>query len=527
MNNVFLSACLLTLVVCFTAQAQSFDETMTVTAGTAVSVATGTTIYASDINLQSRSSQYACLLLNGAIGASTIVNYDRFVNVVGSIGNNGGNDLISLPVKADEPVTFADLLSYSPDGGTTPNSSIIVNSPALATLYAFAPYDNVNSSFINYDSAQNGTTVLNKGVGYRAATYSGQTVRFTGKVSNTTETVAISTGANYWNLIGNPYPTYVNSQAFLTENFSKLDEEATAIYGYNSSTDQDQGPFGEFTIINKLTNIEVNIAPGQGFFVADNSSTTGNEISFTTAMRTFEGTDDFILGRTEDQNHMLRLKAEHGSANFATEIYFNSNSTSGLDSGYDAALFNGSGSNFLLYSQLVEDNTGRNMAIQSLGLSSLNDIIIPLGLKTAQGQQVTFSIEITTLPADVEVYLEDNETQTFTLLNVDNYSFTANTAISGTGRFFLRFGNSSLSTIKEASSKLNLYANERTIYLNGLLLADSKVSIYDVQGRLVLSSYLNEGTDQNTIEASNLRSGIYIVNISNNKQVQTKKVILQ
>lgn len=526
MTKKLLFSVALAVAVCSTTKAQSLDETMTVSAGTAVSIAANTTLNASEVNLKSTSDQYACLLLNGFIGASTVVNYDRYVNKVGNSSYNGGNDLISLPVKTDVAVTFANLLSYSPDEGKTPNSAVIANSPYITTVYAFGPYDNVNSAYINYDSAANGSAVLNKGVGYRAATETGQTLRFSGKVSNTTETVPISTGDNYWNLVGNPNPTYLNSQAFLLANASKLDQEATAIYGYNSGTDSGLGTIGNFTIINNLINTSINIAPGQGFFVADNSTSNENEISFTTAMRTIEGTDDFILGRTEDQNHMLRLKAEHGTANFATEIYFNSMSTSGLDPGYDAALFNGSSSSFLLYSQLVENNTGRNMAIQSLGLSNLNDIVIPLGLKTAQGQQVTFSIESTTLPSDVDVYLEDTQNHTFTLLNSDNYSFTANTAISGTGRFFLRFGNSSLSTIKQNSSSLQLYTSEQTIFINGLLLDNTEVSVYDVQGRLVLSSFLKEGSDSNHIDASNLKSGIYIVNLSNTEQTQTKKVIL-
>ena len=525
MNKKILLTGILSLAICFTVKTQSLDETMTVAAGTAVSIASGTTLNASNVNLKSTSDKYACLLLNGDIGSSTIVNYDRYVNVVGTSGVNGGNDLVSLPVKAAENVTFSDLLSYSADEGVTPNSDIIVNSPSVATLYGFGPYDNVASSYINYDSAQNGTTVLNKGVGYRAATDTGQTLRFTGKVSNTTETVDISTGGNYWNLVGNPNPTYLNSQTFLNVNESILDDNAVAIYGYNSGTESGIGTIGNFTIINRLTHLDVNIAPGQGFFVA-NKGTSTNTLSFTTAMRTIEGTDDFILGRDSDQNYMLRLKAERGTANFATEIYFNNNSTSGLDPGYDAALFSGTASSFLLYSQLVDNNVGRNMAIQSLGLSNLNDINIPIGIKTTQGQQVTFSIENSTLPTDVDIYLEDNQNNTFTLLNSENYSFTANTAINGTGRFFLRFSNSTLSTNNQESSSLALYTSERIIHINGLLLADSKVSVYDVQGRLVLTGFLAEGSDTNTIDASYLRSGVYIVNLNGSQQLLNKKIII-
>ncbi len=519
---------LLSVALCFASKAQNLSTTVTLSAGTSVSIESGTTLYASNVNLKSTSDKYACLLLNGEMGPSTIVNYDRYVNVVGTSSANGGNDLISMPVKEIGDVTFGNFLNYSADGGLTPNSDIIVHSPVTPTLYAFGPYNNTIQSYINYDSSEDGSVLLERALGYRCATYSGQTIRFTGKVSSTPETVSISTnGSNSWNLIGNPYPIYLNSQAFLEANSAVLDPNATAIYGYNSGFAPTSGTIGNFTIINNLTNASVNIAPGQGFIVANNPINPTNAISFTMAMRTFNGTDDFILGRSSNPNQMLRLRAEHASANFATEIYFNENSTSGLDPGYDAAVFSGTNSNFMLYSRLVENDLGRNIAIQSLGFIDLNEVIIPLGIKTVQGLPVTFSIESSTLPAETQVYLEDNLTQTFTLLNNGNYTFTATTAISGTGRFFLRIGNSTLSTDEQDNPNLKLYASNQTIFINGLLLADTTVSIYDIQGRLVLTSYLKEGSDTNRIEASSFNSGVYVVKLNNEKQSQTKKVVIK
>jgi hypothetical protein len=224
---------------------------------------------------------------------------------------------------------------------------------------------------------------------------------------------------------------------------------------------------------------------------------------------------------------MLRLQVENGTDDFATEIYYNANSTLGLDPGYDAILYNGVGYNLLVYSHLVENNLGKNMAIQSLGFDNQNDVSIPLGLKAAQGQQITFSIEASTLPSEVEVYLEDNQTNTFTLLNTNTYSFTANTAISGTGRFYLRFENSSLSTIDLNSESIQIVASEQTLFINGALLADTEVSIYDIQGRLVMSSLLKEASDRNIIDAASLSQGIYVVKLNNEEQQQIKKVIFK
>ncbi|WP_458625959.1 T9SS type A sorting domain-containing protein [Winogradskyella sp. PC D3.3] len=517
----------LAVAFCYTIKAQDLSTTMHISAGTTAVVSSGTTLSASEVNLKSTSNSFACLFLNEGLEASTVVNYDRYVNVIGMSGQNGGNDLISLPVKTTADATFSDFLAYT--DGTNANSVIIPNAPSLPTLFAFGPYNNVNQSYTNYNTAVDGGAILKRGVGYRAASYSGQTVRFTGEVSMVSESVEISTANNSWNLVGNPYPTFIDSQAFLTANSAVLDPNSVAIYAYNSGTNMAGGPgtFGNFTIINGLTNTDVNIAPGQGFLVANDPVDSTNQLSFTTAMRTKDGTDDFILGRDASQNQMLRLQVENDTENFATEIYFNANSTLGLDPGYDAALYNGVGYNLVLYSHLVENNLGKNMAIQSLDLNNQNDISIPLGVKVAEGQQITFSIELSTLSDEVEVYLEDNQTNTFTLLNTNNYSFTANTAISGTGRFYLRVENSALSTIDLNSKSLQIFANEQTLFINGQLLADTEVSVYDIQGRLVFSSSLAGKSEINTINAASLSQGVYVVKLKNAEQQQTKKVIFK
>ncbi|WP_178986519.1 T9SS type A sorting domain-containing protein [Winogradskyella helgolandensis] len=517
---------LFTILYCLNLNAQDLSSTMTVGAGVPIVIKSGTTFDAAELNLKSNSDSFATVLSEaGTITATTVVNYDRYVNEVGS-GTSGGNDLVSLPVMASG-ATFGDLLAYTADYGVTTNSTTM---PTNGSVYAFGPYNNDDQSYTNYANATSGNgDVLERAVGYRAASdvVGGETLRFTGTISTDTETVSITTsGINYWNSVGNPYPTYLDSQAFLTENELSLDEEARAIYGFNNGTQSGTGTIGNFTIINNVSNTSLKIAPGQGFLVA-NSGVSANDINFTTAMRVYSGGDDFIAGRDENVNQMLRLKAEHSGGDFATEIYFNNNSSLGLDPGYDAKLFGAASLSFSLYSHLVENNVGTSMAIQSLGTTDVNDVVIPLGLKVTQGQQITFSIENSTLSNDVEVYLEDNLTNTFTLLNEGNYTFTANNAVSGTGRFYLSVGNTTLSQTDNELNSLNLYAANEKIFVKGELLETTQVDVYDTLGRLVMGSSLEMGSNANEIDAKQLSSGIYVVKLTNGKQELTKKVILK
>lgn len=511
----------------FTAVAQDFSKTVSLSAGTPVIIKSGTELSASEITLKSTSLGFSSLFLEEALAPSVIVHYDRHVNLVGVSGVNGGNDLIAMPVSS-ATVSYSDFLDFS--NGITTNRNVLPYHPEIPTTYAFGPYDNNVQKYINYDATINGEEQLKRGVGYRAAArLVNQTLRFTGTVSTITETVEITTvRKNRWNLIGNPYPTYLDSQLFLEENSGKLDPQSAALYGYNSGTNVSNiGTIGNFTIVNFETNSNLTIAPGQGFLVANKTGASNNQISFTTKMRLFSGGDDFILGRNENPNPMLRLKAAHDTAEFATEIYFNVNSTLGLDPGYDAALFDGLDNAFMIYSQLVKDNIGRNIAIQSLNYDAMNDVIIPLGLKTAKGKKVTFSIENNTLPEDIDIYLEDKLTNTFTLLTKGNYSFTAETSISGTGRFYIRMENKALSNSEKEISSLKIFASDQKLFINGLLFADTEISIYDIQGRLVLKSYLKAATQNNSINTVTLNSGIYVVKLANHAQHQTKKIVIK
>ncbi|TXD81346.1 T9SS type A sorting domain-containing protein [Subsaximicrobium wynnwilliamsii] len=506
-------------------------DSVNIAAGASLTVNSNATLNATQTTLESSSTLFSSLILeqDGAdIGAILGgISYERYTNVVGSgaVGT-GGNDLLSLPLMSPGQ-TFADFITF---GDPQSNASVL---PDNGIFYAFGPYNNAAQTYVNF--GMTAATPLERGKGYRAASkdVSNNRLTFSGTIETGSVSRTINTpiGGNQWNLIGNPYPSYVTStgaNSFLNAaNIAALDPSAAAIYGYNNNNGPSIGTIGNFTIINGASNASVNIAPGQGFFVANNTAAGTNSITFDYDMATTTGTDDFILGRDATESYNLRLKASSGATDFATEIYFNSNSGLGLDPGYDAALMSAFASNFMIYSHLVENNEGRNMAIQSLGTAAVNEVIIPLGLKASQGQQVTIGMELSSLPADVQVYLEDNLNNTFTLLNTGDYTFTADSAIDGTGRFFLRTSNSTLSTTAVDVAGLQMYTNNDTLFVKGLLNANTAVNLYDLQGRLVLNTQLDKGSNSNQVDVSNMTTGVYIVTLSNATQQKTQKVIIK
>ncbi|MBF8148518.1 lamin tail domain-containing protein [Winogradskyella sp. F6397] len=493
-------------------------NSVTVNPGAAITVDELATLTVSNgLVLESTSSSFSSLILDGTITGTTT--YERFANGYNN-GAGGGNDLIAPPLSGQ---SWSDFLTTA-----TNSTDLLDNGATSPTTYAFAPFDKTASAYVNYTDATSAT--LNTGTGYRVATDSGANLTFTGTAADANVTITIeNSGSSYasWNLIGNPYPSYLDMEAFLA--YANVPEQrnidvigdATGIYGYDGTT----SGWTTYTLSNATGEL---IAPGQGFFVASDAASA--DLYFTTEMRTTGSSDDFIAGRNAtNELTYLKLKASTTNQSYNTDFYFNTNSSSGLDLGYDAKIWGGTAPSFALYSHLVEDNTGLPIALQSLNTTDLSEVSIPLGVHANQGEQLTFSIAESTLENNVNVYLDDTVANTSTLLNGEDYVLTPNSELSGTGRFYLRTTETTLSTIDNHFDHLNIYINkaDKTIVIAGQLLTPTTMKLYDMQGRTVSHIILdNTRGSMHSIDVSNLNAGVYVVQLDNGTQLKTQKIII-
>lgn len=458
------------------------------------------------VTLNSTSLQYSSLIVNGTVTGDVI--YKRHINT-----NTAGNDLIAPPVYGQQFNLFK-----------LANSNIVTNS--ANTLSLFGPFEKVNNTFVTYSNGE--TATLNAGIGYRAASTDNGTFTFTGSVEtgNVASAVLIS-GPSHpeWNLIGNPYPSYIKLSDFLLLNNSKFNTERSGIYGYDG--DSSNG----WSIWNQAysdANLDAKITPGQGFLVATNA--TGIDFNFTPTMRVAGNSDDFIVGRDSNTVNISHLQLQLSSASdaYKTDFYITDNATLGHDPYYDSEVF-GATSSFALYSDLVEQSTGKAIGVQSIGNTELTEVIIPLGVNVLSGEQVVFSISETTLDENISIYLEDRHTNTFTLLNTSNYTITSDVDLLGTGRFYLRFSQGTLSLNDsnfEGVEIFNVNASN-IITIRGLLNLDSQFTIYDLQGRLIKTELLKANSNLNYIKAPNLSTGVYMVKLKNELQAKTQKIIIK
>lgn len=465
------------------------------------------------LNLKSNSTSYSSLILDGTITGT--VNYNRHVNFAPGQGTGTtANDLISPPLSG---MTFLDV--------RTANNNILSGTiGGNGPFYFFGPFDNAASNFVLFEETVDDAIVIESGIGYRSGSTDGGTYTFTGTPENGTISQPITTpnGGSIFNLVGNPYPSYMSLSEFLNVNASQLNQSGVAVYGYDGES---QNGWTIWNQIQLLLNPGAVLTPGQGFMVP--SIDGGGTITFNPNMRAVGDTDDFILGRQNSVITNIKLDLTSSSSNYSTDIYFTEFSSLGLDPGYDARVY--SAQDLLLFTQLVQQNTGLSFAIQALGETDYANTIVPLGVKAIQGEQITISMLENTLPPTTNVFLDDNLENTSTLLNTSDFVITPSTTLDGASRFSIRFDDPSLSTLENTFDNLTVYTNEgdKTLVINGQILKDTAVNIYDLQGRLVIKTKLETSENSHSINTSELSTGIYVVQLSNNQQTQSQKIIIR
>ena len=481
------------------------------------------------VTLNSDSNEFASLIVQGTSSGNIV--YKRW------IADEGTNewDLIGSPVAGQSVSSFVSENTSLADHSTQYAIGVFSNDGSTDT--AAAMYTNYTQSVIDVDDPD-----FVPGQGYAMATDEadtpGTTLDFTGTV-RTTDLTGITiddntaNAANFgkWNLVANPYPSYLNanddadataSNNFLGVNASNLHSSFAYVYGYNGD--------GTYTYYNHVTpGSAVYIAPGQGFFVASDDP-GGNTIKFTEAMQTVNGADDFNTENSDVMNntHEVSLRLYHDNQMIdEAKLFFEENLGLGLDIGYDAGSFSQEAA---IMTRLVEEDEGHGMAINAMGLDAMENAVIPLVINQSAGQEFRINLHTATIP-DPNVYLEDVEEGTFTNLYEGDFVYTPTSDLSGVGRFFIHMTADTMSSGEVSTSMLNAYKEIDSSYITIEGLAtqsnETKVSLYNILGREVLATTLNNNMGTQTISTVGLSAGIYVIELESGSDRLTKKLLIQ
>ena len=468
--------------------------------------------------LNSDSDEFSSLIIGGSVTGN--ITYNRYVN---SVGTNEW-DLIGAPVS-----------------GQSINSFVTANTSTLATngaTKAIGYYNNTDNTWTNYTTSTIvGAGNFPLGKGFQMATNANGTgiLSFTGAPTATNQTWTIidndaanSGAGTRWNLVANPFPSYIygnanadSSHNFLTVNSDKLNDSYEAIYGYDADG-------SGYTVYNN-TSAALRLAPGQAFMVASDNA-ENDTISFTTAMRTTTGGDDLIVGRDPIDSFELVLKLYEGDSEIDhTKFYFGDGLSLNLDPGYDAGHFNQGAS---LMSRLVEEDEGVGLVINAMGLESVNDVVAPLELNIEAGNNFRISIGTFNIDTAINVYLEDNVQETMTLLNDQDFELIAENELSGVGRFFIHLTETLLSIDdKIETNYLNVFKADVNNFITVEGLANqsngTKLRLYTIRGKEVTFTTLNNTNNKQTISTQGLSTGIYIVKLESGNILLTKKLFIK
>jgi hypothetical protein len=459
-------------------------------------IATGSTIIVNSINIQTGASLIAQeeATIEGTVIYNSLVLDDEFhlgsSPVVGEGYNNGW--FISNEVA---------------EGSTTASNRGV-------GIYQNGTPD-LNTGPWVYAQANAGGP-FKSGVGYALKRKNAGVYAFEGTYNDANLSIRITQDVNNWNLVGNPFSSYLLVSDVISDNEPSLTDTHEFIYVWNINKAGGAG----YSILASSDYIH----PGQGFFVNAATDVAGN-FTITESLQSHQTGVTFY----KNSSPKITLFLSDGSNSGNTEIEYNANATTSLDRGMDAGTFSGVASDFSIYSHLVSNSEGVDFMRQLLPNNDYENMVVPVGVKTVAGKEIIFTAEAMNLPNGIKVYLEDRLTNTFTDLSDNNsYKVNLDDSINGVGRFYVHTkSGAALSTDDVLSENISVYkTNNSTVRIVGLSSGKSNLKLFNILGKLVMNtSFISDGVKDITLP--NLAKGVYIVQLENDSSKLNKKIILE
>ena len=399
---------------------------------------------------------------------------------------------------------------------------------------------------------------------YGTTTGQSTIANFIGKPNNGTVTMPVNgsspelTVDNKWILIGNPYPSAINADRFLSQNMIPGSEiVAGTIYFWTHNTPLNPIPgFGytpnDYAAYNGVGSVDTKpafnsgvsnskpsgfIAAGQAFFIMGvRPSTEDCDITFNNSMRiaalNAAGNNNSQFFRTaaetaetpttiEKHRVWLNLTGAQNAFN-QTLVGYVTDATNAYDLRFDGESFGGNKVTF--YSVLDT----KNLVIQGRALPFTDLDIVPLGYNTTLTGNLTISIDqVDGLMETQGIYLQDNLLNVVHDLKASNYTFAT---VPGTfdSRFVLRYSpqeDLSNPTFNDQVKAVKIYKNKTALYANSPYEEIATVAVYDIAGRLIFEE---RNCNTNRFETTKINAGnqalIIKVTLSNGAVI-TQKVL--
>jgi hypothetical protein len=494
-------------------------------------------------------------------GQSNGYNYNYWSSPVGvsNTSSNNNDYTLSSVMRDGTDANNPQLLNWTSGLNGSPTSPITLSS------YWIFKFQNVTPLYANWQAV--GTTGnLSAGQGFTMkgsnAGTATQNYTFEGKPNNGTITSPIA-GGNL-NLSGNPYPSALDTDLFISQNLSATN--GTLYFWEHYSTNMThnlaeyQGGYATRTLVGGVPPVSPSgisglgsssrtpgrfIPVGQGFFVSANA--IGGNIEFNNSQRGFVKEDSAEsnpmfrqinnttvaanISNAEDayaENTFEKIRLGFNSNNnFHRELlmgFMNENATAAIDPGYDAVCMDN------LPNDMHFINEGNKLVIAGESYFDQH-ASYPLRIKTNSEGPVSIVLDGTeNFNADQPIYIYDALTAIYHDLR---YDMVATTLPAGetNDRFFLKFnkggalavGGFTTNSLQVAYAAAN---NSLIIHNSTASTQIEEVTLYSIIGQAVASWKVNSNNSKIELSVPQLSAGTYIVRTKTSEGVSSKKILI-
>lgn len=473
------------------------------------------------------------LELDGALtnaGAITIQNGGSFLQ--GNSSSIAGAGTFSVQRLGTTSSTEYNLWSTPVAGGTLPGTN----------GYQYISANGTNNNSDDNPGPDPGWSTfsgtMTAGRGY--ASNGGNLASFTGTPGNDIINIPVtyyglsstSTSPNSdFVLLGNPYPSGLTVNTFLTNNSARIqgqvwawDDDASGGTLYTSSDYSSRTTGGAISGGNG-TSISAQIASCQGFMVKAISTGT---VAFNNAQR------DAAAGtflKTEEETSRIWLSLANDTLYNEVNIVFMQGATTAFDN--------------LLDGHKLRGNPNIAFAVKPEGITAIEDELCIAALPPVTTETV---VALTAFVANegvytirnkaaenfttLDVYLEDRLTGNFTnLTNNGEYSTLMNVQ-NTTNRFFLHFAPQATGIAEHTAPPFVAYTNgNELVVLVSLSVTSSvveKLTLTDMTGKTILTQKpANSSSNIYRVNLPDLSAGMYVVSLQTINNTYSSKIIVK
>ena len=483
------------------------------------------------LNVKSGATLEVTDVIKVASSASLILQDEASLVQINDV-NNVGNVIAQ---KKTTPMKRYDFTYWSaPVGGQTLHN--LSPNTMADKYYSYSPVIG------NWVSHLNGAQVMAEATGYivRAPQSYSTSVpaiynaEFIGTPNNGTVQTPIIVGTSDMNLIGNPYPSAIDMDLFLTNtNNAAITEGTIYLWTHNSSPGVIPGDntynytSNDYAAYNLMGGIQTStagnnekptgkVASGQCFFIKGLSN---GQVTFDNSMRVAFSNDQFFRTSSQEKSRLWLNLSNNQGAFKQTLLGFMDGATDGIDRNYDGATFNANA--YVDFYTLVDD---KHLSIQGRALPFNENVTIPLGYTTTVPGTFTISIsDFDGLFENQEVYLYDADLDlTYDLKQFTTYMF-GTTMGTFNNRFELRFTDSVLAN--ETFDSVTVAADKAMLQIRSASEMES-ITISDVLGKTIYKRNNIGSTEISLSDIQSTNAVLFLqIKLANGKTV-VKKVMM-